>query len=124
MVGCFNSDAKKQLLQKAQLELDEFVALVHTVESSEQDLCLLQNTNTSSASVHKLFKGAHSQNKKASQGKQQFRQNSSTANGGKQRNVQQPRYAAGSDVCSACGKKGPPVLLQAMSGHNKTVQPL
>ncbi len=35
VVGCSNSDTKKQLLQKVELDLDAFVSLVHSVESSE-----------------------------------------------------------------------------------------
>ncbi len=64
VVGCLNCDAKKQLLQKAELDLDAFVSLVHLVESSEHDMSLL-DAATRSVSVHKLSKGTTSQNKKA-----------------------------------------------------------
>ncbi len=51
VVGCFNSDAKKQLLQKVELDLDAFVSLVHSVESCEHDMSLL-DAATRSVSVH------------------------------------------------------------------------
>ncbi len=44
VVGCFNADAKEQLLQKPQIDLDAFIALIHSVECSESDLSVLQGS--------------------------------------------------------------------------------
>lgn len=37
-IGCYNADAKKELLRKKELDLDEFVTLVEAIESASTDL--------------------------------------------------------------------------------------
>ncbi len=46
VVGCCNVDARKQLLQRAQVDLDAFMALVHAVETAECDLSALQTASS------------------------------------------------------------------------------
>ncbi len=45
-VGCYNSDAKKQLLQKDNIDLDQYVTLVHSVEMSESEFSVLQTVGS------------------------------------------------------------------------------
>ncbi len=109
-VGCFNTDAKKQLLQKADIELEAYVALVHAVETSESNLSALQV----SSSVHKLSMGANSKRTGSKQGTQKYTQNSGNASSGKQRGGNQatsgsrnkPVLSHATPQCTGCGKMG------------------
>ena len=65
-IGCYNPDAQKQLLQRRELNLDEFVTLVQSVESATSDLSELSSsgakvgaTKTSGSSKPFQKFGAH-----------------------------------------------------------------
>ncbi len=67
VVGCCNVDTKKQLLQRAQVDLDAFVALVHAVETAEWNLSALQMAGLSSVKV--ISKGGFQSHSSMEKGK-------------------------------------------------------